>query len=603
MASFFMSTANNNGMPFTGTANKENDGLLFSSHRKKTPNSKYSVHKQNDLTTPANHNSNTPSTEASTPSSPMDVSPLTDDRGEFYAIRQGRNVQNCIFASWESAKQHIEGCEGAVYNVFDKMEEAMLYIQVVGGRPSVSHDKNNATAVVSKKRVRNDPIPFANLLNQSSTVGMAVAPTKAAAALSSLPAFPTNYNKENGVLEPATKKPKAAPAQKASVPTAVAAAVFFPKDCKKDLPETLEEGYKKNHPKGWRANMIFPGKRQDRELWESSYLNDIELLKTYRASRPSNARDVHSMTHISGIPNAFSLAYLNWSWGVGEAYHRYLAFQQRKNVPKKKSRTKSNRVHVGPRTDASCNTCVITSREAARKRFTARAMFYSFRVQQLMETRATGIAREHLAEHPDPLAPVRQSPLVNGCSTSKKWMDQARADWDVLSDQAKRYWDYQELLHDAKQPQIIRLLEESLAKNPKRSAKKLSQDIGYWCGKTTIGKWKNLRMGPSYRKGIQNPISRDSQYLHLIATTALAGLKHDSSSVVNNSAANAALSNLEAPAEVSEHDDSTHHRYGDGSSEANISSRRSSLSSSSMAVAPMMEIDEEDDDGDQNLLI
>ena len=577
MASFFLSTANNDGMPFVGTTNKENEDIRSSSDRKKTPNSKYSVHKQNDLKTPANqnnNNSNTPSTEASTPSTPMDVSPpLTDDRGEFYAIRQGKNVQNCIFASWESAKQHIEGCEGAVYNVFDKMEEAMLYIQVVGGRPSVSRE-TKATAVVSKKRVRNDPIPFANLLNQPSTVAAVVPPT-----------FPTNYNKENGVVvEPAaTKKSKVA-----SVPT-LADTTFIPKDGKKDLPETLEEGYKKNHPKGWRANMIFPSTRQDRELWESSYLNDIELLKTYRASRPSNARDVHSMTHISGIPNAFSLAYLNWSWGVGEAYHRYLAFQQRKNIPKKKSRTKSNKVHVGPKKEASCNTCVITSREAARKRFTARAMFYSFRVQQLMETKATGIARQHLAEHPDPLAPISQSPLVNGCNTSKKWMDQARADWEVLSEQAKRYWENQELLHDEKQPQIIRLLEESLANNPKRSAKKLSQDIGYWCGKTTIGKWKNLRMGPSYRKGIQNPISRDSQYLHLIATTALAGLKHDSSA---NSAAS--LSNVEAPAEVSEHDD-----YGDGSCEANFS-RRSSLSSSSYAMeaAPMME-----NEDDQNLVI
>jgi hypothetical protein len=35
------------------------------------------------------------------------------------------------------------------------------------------------------------------------------------------------------------------------------------------------------------------------------------------------------------------------------------------------------------------------------------------------------------------------------------------------------------------------------------------RDIGFWCGKTTIGKWKNLRIGPSYRKGISNPASRE----------------------------------------------------------------------------------------------
>ena len=186
-----------------------------------------------------------------------------------------------------------------------------------------------------------------------------------------------------------------------------------------------------------------------------------------------------------------------------------------------------------------------------------------------------------------------QSPLVNGCNTSKKMMDEARADWEVLSDKDKLFWEEQEQAHDLKQPEIIQILEESLAKNPKRSAKKLSEDIGFWCGKTTIGKWKNLRMGPSYRKGIQNPVSRDNQYLHLIATTALANLKHktnddDGPSEAKPLVVAAAASpnaTVELP-EVSEHDDSLgeDNIYGDASErsfEENYS-RRSSLSSFGM---------------------
>jgi len=111
-------------------------------------------------------------------------------------------------------------------------------------------------------------------------------------------------------------------------------------------------------------------------------------------------------------------------------------------------------------------------------------------------------------------------------------MDQARADWDRLSHQDQQYWVEQELLHDAQQPQIMRLLEASLARDPKRSAKKLSEDIGYWCGKTTIGKWKNLRMGPSYchqhdAKSSNQDIHRFNQDLDLMASTALASLKQN----------------------------------------------------------------------------
>jgi len=332
----------------------------------------------------------------------------------------------------------------------------------------------------------------------------------------------------------------------------------------RDLQEILKAGYEQNRPKGWRQDDIFPGERQDRELWEGRYMKDVESLKAYRALSPADTRTVHCMNHASGIPNAYCLAYLNWSWGVGEAYHRYLAYQQRKekrknsdmtttvngitdtsavSLPKrKKQRTKNNKVRsqassscaIRNSKDKDSHTCVITNREAARKRFTAKAMFYSFRVQQLINISKNKqmVNKAQLSGRPSPFTVVNQSPLVHGCNTRKELMDQARADWDRLSHQDQQYWVEQELLHDAQQPQIMRLLEASLARDPKRSAKKLSEDIGYWCGKTTIGKWKNLRMGPSYchqhdAKSSNQDIHRFNQDLDLMASTALASLKQN----------------------------------------------------------------------------
>lgn len=252
------------------------------------------------------------------------------------------------------------------------------------------------------------------------------------------------------------------------------------------LPNILEEGYKNGFVKGWRANALFPQKKQCREKWEKRYLDDVNALKEFRGSKNTSVRDVHNTRHISGIPNAFSLAYLNWSWGVGEAYHRFLNFSRRRQKPTgTRQRMKNNKMKTNPTTKAvvSHSTCVITNREAARKRFTCRAMFYSFRVQQYMEMGTAGLTGENLPTRPEGDELHNKSPLVNGCSRSKEWMDQARADWEKLSPADKAFWQDQERLHDEKQPEILSILEAALARDPKRSAKKLSEDIGFWCGK------------------------------------------------------------------------------------------------------------------------
>ena len=210
------------------------------------------------------------------------------------------------------------------------------------------------------------------------------------------------------------------------------------------------------------------------EKWEERYLQDVADLKEFRATKSSSTRDVHKMNHCSGIPNAFSLAYLNWSWGVGEAYHRYLAFQQRRQKPvANRQRTKNNKMKsqtpANRSNHYSCSTCVISSREAAKKRFTSKAMFYSFRVQQLAEMSTSGLRQDQLANRPTANQMHNQSPLVNGCSSSKEWMNKAREDWETLPEADKAYWEEQERLHDERQPEILRILEESLRKDPKRS--------------------------------------------------------------------------------------------------------------------------------------
>jgi Caulimovirus viroplasmin len=492
----------------------------------KTPESK-------SLRSPAREAANTPSTSASTPSSPTSGKAATAPR-QFFAIRKGRGVSQCIFSSWEHAKQHVENYRDAIYNVFDRMDDAMSYIQLPARRVSSSTciplaPCSSTTAKKSNATSRKRTLPSSNRNTNNIKKHCAIVPTSPKSN-----AQPMSCDKENqdgALLAPRStgKKDTTSPND---VPQEIHDQVdddetdsIIGEQDSRDLPEILDDGYRKSYPKGWRANDLFPARRQDRSRWEKRYLQDVNDLKAYRATKPSSARDVHNMRHSSGIPNAFSLAYLNFSWGVGEAYHRYLAFQQRKTKPvtsaSNKHRTKSNKLKVAPANRSnhySCSTCVITNRDAARKRFNAKAMFYSFRVQQLAEMVSSGLTKDQLPGRVNQGNDAqRKSPLVNGCSRSKELMDEARADWDTLSDEDRAYWEEQEREHDARQPQIRRILEEALAREPKRSAKKLSEDIDFWCGKTTIGKWKNLRIGPSYRKGIANPVPRSSQKEHLLA--------------------------------------------------------------------------------------
>jgi Caulimovirus viroplasmin len=465
---------------------------------------------------------NTPSTSASTPSSPTSGKTAAGP-SQFFAIRKGRGVSQCIFSSWEHAKQHVENYRDAIYNVFDKMDDAMSYIQLPVRRtsstcvPSAPASSATATSNATKAASsRKRTLPFSNRNNNKKSCAVVPDSSKSNAK-------PMSNDKENQDSTIATSQNQ--------VPQAIhdhlddeTDSIIGNEDTR-DLPEILEDGYRKSLPKGWRANDIFPARRQDRSRWEKRYSEDVASLKNYRATKPSSARDVHNMRHASGIPNAFSLAYLNYSWGVGEAYHRYLAFQQRKTKPESsKHRTKNNKLKVAPANRSnhySCSTCVITNRDAARKRFNAKAMFYSFRVQQLAELASLGLTKDQLpGRMEDGKDAQRKSPLVNGCSRSKELMDEARADWETLSDEDRAYWEEQERDHDARQPEIRRILEAALARDPKRSAKKLSEDIHFWCGKTTIGKWKNLRIGPSYRKGIAIPIPFNSQKEHLMAMSA-----------------------------------------------------------------------------------
>lgn len=385
------------------------------------------------------------------------------------------------------------GYDKAEFSVFDKMEDAVLYVQSSGGgkarnrsaiRKPQKKRKRTATLTfeVPESKKRKPEVPKHDLMLPEKEKLDATAMVTANEEVQ-------NYC-DNSIED---------------APVAI-------QEDSRELYVILEEGYAQNRPKGWRSGFLFPDLQQDREAWGARYLQDVNILKQYRHGRPSISRDVHNTKHISGVPNAFSLAYLNWAWGVGEAYHRYLAFQQKRR-PFHKRRRKPIKQKVKDWQDnaeiynLSRHGCVITNREAARRRFTAKAMFVSFRVQQLAEVETNGKRKEDLPGRPGVSATKEQSPLVNGCSRKKEWMEEARADFDKLSDGDKAYWKEEERKHDERQPEILGILQAAMRKDSRRSAKKLSEDIGFWCGKTTIGKWKSLTVGPTYRKGLVQPLN------------------------------------------------------------------------------------------------
>lgn len=214
----------------------------------KTPKSKFI----NSLQSPEH----TPSTTASTPSS----SPSST---EFYAIRKGRGVHNCIFTTWDHAKEHVHNYKEAVYNVFDKMEDALLYIRL----PSKANGLN-VTKPLVQNRKRTAVLPSSNacMTNKKPRTVSIVQPSKAPVRKVSLclgpedkenkPVVATPVNVQTTKVEVSNTAPAVEPVSGAIDEVAV--------EDTRPLTKILEEGYKNNYVKGWRANALFPQKKQCR---------------------------------------------------------------------------------------------------------------------------------------------------------------------------------------------------------------------------------------------------------------------------------------------------------------------------------------------------
>lgn len=205
----------------------------------KTPKSKFI----NSLQSPEH----TPNTTASTPS-PSSKTPQL--KGHFYAIRKGRGVKGCIFATWDTAKEHVHNYKEAVYNVFDKMEDALLYIRLPskanGTKPLIQNRKRTAVLPCSSATASNNKKPRTVSIVQQQPMPA----RKVSLCLSS-------QDKENEVPTQVTvTKMKVQPTTEESEETAV--------EDNRPLPKILEEGYKQSYVKGWRANALFPQKKQCR---------------------------------------------------------------------------------------------------------------------------------------------------------------------------------------------------------------------------------------------------------------------------------------------------------------------------------------------------
>jgi hypothetical protein len=258
------------------------------SERKKTPNPKF-------LET---NNADTPSTAATTPS------PRASTNKEFYAVRKGYGVECCIFLKWDNCKHLLDGYDKAEFSVFDTIEDAMRYIQT----PPTARKATTMTSTLTqqqrsgsggdltKKRKRTATLPFSNTTQQKKKKKHLVVSTTVSSTSSGNVMTTTTHEKksDNNNTDTATDADEDE--------------VYYPPDDSADLPDILAEGYANNRPKGWRATDLFPMDKQDRSLWETRYLQDVAVLKEYRATKPSTVRDIHNMRHLSSIPNAYSLA-------------------------------------------------------------------------------------------------------------------------------------------------------------------------------------------------------------------------------------------------------------------------------------------------------
>lgn len=254
--------------------------------------------------------------------------------------------------------------------------------------------------------------------------------------------LPDNYGKENATTQP----------DKQPTPT--------------EIHAILSMGYASNRAKGWRAKDLgVSGEgRQKSEHFKSLLREDAKELKGYLSANP-NPPNAHM---IRGRKGSFkkrrsnyspvSYRYLASAWGVG------------KNFPKKVLNEKPQPSEPMPTTNPT-QLSVIDSMEAAKTKYTAKNLFLYHRV------------RERMAE---------QEVFAYNYGRQEQqhiFREEGKAEWALLGDSDRAYWESQARTKIARQPYIRDNIIEAMRANPSKSFQSISEDIGHWCSASTIHKW------------------------------------------------------------------------------------------------------------------
>lgn len=254
------------------------------------------------------------------------------------------------------------------------------------------------------------------------------------------------------------------------------------------LHETLVQGYQQCRGKGWRcADLGLTFREPHKKTAQAKYLQDLAELRGTLAVgtpplelTPAEKRTIQNQSDHT-ILGPFSIRYLNHAWGVNRKYHNDMS-----------SNDKATEQGSTPFTS-----CTIECRQAARMRYTAKKLFLNHRVDELTnESKLYSI----LDNNTDDTTNTNNNlPTTKPREQKRLYQHQAAQEWEQLSQSQKQHWEQQAIQHDQVQPTIEPKLIALLQKEPQRSTAKLVEDIGFWCGRTTISKWR-LRWEQRKRK-------------------------------------------------------------------------------------------------------
>ncbi|CAB9500938.1 expressed unknown protein [Seminavis robusta] len=307
------------------------------------------------------------------------------------------------------------------------------------------------------------------------------------------------------------------------------------------LHKLLLEGYLQCKPKAWRRDQLGLSFREPhKQTTQTRYLQDLMELRGFLAASPNVAylqltpekRKTIKAQSDHTILNPHSIRYLNHAWGVNRKYHNDL----------------DDKLHAAtstttpPKDTTAFTSCTIEHRQAARMRYTAKKLYIHHRVEALTnesrlynlfrgrnnqsttttrETTNTNImgvttTTNNNSENENGTAnddnddnkeqQLIMTPSMAGRDQKRKWQHQAAQEWDAMTEAEREPWIEKERLHDLEQPHIKVKLMAALKENPQRPTAKLVEDIDFWCGRTTIAKWRQTYQSISARGGTKRTI-------------------------------------------------------------------------------------------------